>query len=121
MLKTTKAHLTITQNGREAVEAFIDRKPDVILMYMSMPGMDGLEATHKIRDIETAEGLVETPIIALTANAMKGDKHRCINAGMNDYLSKPIRKDALLETIQKWQTNHITTETDTDALKLSVS
>jgi two-component system, sensor histidine kinase and response regulator len=121
MLKTTKAHLTITQNGREAVEAFLDRKPDVIFMDMSMPEMDGLEATHKIRDIEKAEGLVETPIIALTANAMKGDRQRCINAGMNDYLSKPIRKDALLETIEKWQIEDITTETDKDAPKLSVS
>ncbi len=102
MLKTTKARLTITQNGREAVDAFIDLKPDIILMDMSMPEMDGLEATRKIRKIEKTRGLSQTPVIALTANAMKGDKDRCINAGMNDYLSKPIRKENLLKTLKKW-------------------
>jgi signal transduction histidine kinase/DNA-binding response OmpR family regulator len=121
MLKITNAHLIITENGREAVDAFNNQKPDIILMDMSMPEMDGLEATHKIRGIEKTEGLLETPIIALTANAMKGDRQRCINAGMNDYLTKPIRKDALLETIEKWQSGNIAIETDTDALKLSGS
>lgn len=103
MLKIIKPHLTIAQNGREAVDIFPDLKPDLILMDMSMPEMDGLEATQNIRNIETSAGLHRTPIIALTANAMKGDRQRCIDAGMDDYLSKPIRKDLLLKMIETWK------------------
>jgi two-component system, sensor histidine kinase and response regulator len=102
MLKPTKPLLTIAQNGCEAVATFSDMKPDLILMDMSMPEMDGLEATRRIRDIEANLNLTRTPIIALTANAMKGDRQKCIDAGMDDYLSKPIRKDKLLKTIEKW-------------------
>ena len=109
MLKITKAHLRIAQNGREAVAIFPQLKPDLILMDMSMPEMDGLEATRKIRDLEAEAGLPRTPIIALTANAMKGDRQRCIDAGMDDYLSKPIRKDKLLYTIEKWCANNTAT------------
>jgi signal transduction histidine kinase/CheY-like chemotaxis protein len=103
MLKIIKPNLTIAQNGREAVDIFTDLKPDLILMDMSMPEMDGLEATQTIRNIETSAGLHRTPIIALTANAMKGDRQRCIDGGMDDYLSKPIRKDLLLKMIETWK------------------
>ncbi len=121
MLKTTKAQLTITQNGREAVEVFIDLKPDVILMDMSMPEMDGLEATRKIREIEKTKGLSQTPVIALTANAMKGDKDRCISAGMNDYLSKPIRKENLLKILKKWSREDTTAVSGSLAAKITGS
>jgi signal transduction histidine kinase/DNA-binding response OmpR family regulator len=107
MLKKETAFLTITHNGSEAVDSFYSKKPDLILMDMSMPEMDGLEATRKIRTIENKKGLQRTPIIALTANAMKGDRERCLEAGMDDYLSKPIRKDILLQTIHKWAAEHI--------------
>ncbi|MFK5997413.1 MAG: response regulator [Rhodobacterales bacterium] len=102
MLKTTNAHLTFAQNGREAVDIFPDLLPDLILMDMSMPEMDGLEATQKIREFEANADIARTPIIALTANAMKGDRQRCLDVGMDDYLSKPIRKDNLLETLKTW-------------------
>jgi CheY-like chemotaxis protein len=106
MLKKTQAKLTITQNGTEVVAAYSKINPDLILMDMSMPEMDGLEATMKIREIEAVSKGSRTPIIALTANAMMGDRDRCIKAGMDDYLSKPIRKDILLKTIHKWDTTH---------------
>lgn len=120
MLKVTKASLTIAQNGREAVEIYPDLKPDLILMDMSMPEMDGLEATQKIRSLETKHGTRRAPIIALTANAMKGDRQRCIDAGMDDYLSKPISKDTLLKMIATWtvEDDH---KNNTIPLKLSAS
>lgn len=112
MLKVIKPQLTIAQNGREAVDMFSDLKPDLILMDMSMPEMDGLEATQNIRNIETNVGLHRTPIIALTANAMKGDRQRCIDAGMDDYLSKPIRKELLLKIIDAWKPENIKPATE---------
>lgn len=110
MLKKEPILLTIAHNGAEAVDSFTDQKPDLILMDMSMPEMDGLEATLKIRALESREGLQRTPIIALTANAMKGDRERCLKAGMDDYLSKPIRKEMLIQTIQKWEGEYGITE-----------
>lgn len=112
MLRLLKAHLTIVQNGREAVDIFLDLQPDLILMDMSMPEMDGLEATQKIRNIEAEFNQRRTPIIALTANAMKGDRQRCIDAGMDDYLSKPIRKNKLLDTIEKWRDTKSSSDTE---------
>lgn len=111
MLKKTDARLTIAQNGREAVDAYPDLKPDLILMDMSMPEMDGLKATQTIRLLEETMGWSRTPIIALTANAMKGDRERCIKAGMNDNLSKPIRKDKLLRTLQTWSSANTPSQT----------
>jgi signal transduction histidine kinase/DNA-binding response OmpR family regulator len=123
MLKIIKPQLTIAQNGREAVDIFSDLRPDLILMDMSMPEMDGLEATQNIRNIEASAGLHRTPIIALTANAMKDDRQRCIDAGMDDYLSKPIRKDLLLTMIETWSSENTkpSTENPTAPVKFSAS
>ncbi len=84
----------IASNGLEAVEAVASRDYDVILMDMQMPEMDGLEATRTIRKNQS-ENKSKPWIIALTANAMEGDRERCIEAGMNDYISKPIKSTAL--------------------------
>ena len=73
-----------------------------------MPEMDGIEATELIRQKEQASN-THIPIIAMTANAMKGDRQRCLDAGMDDYVSKPIQPDLLFEAIQKW-----TSELDTE-------
>jgi CheY-like chemotaxis protein len=71
---------------------------DLILMDVQMPEMDGLKATGAIRE----KGFDKIPIIAMTANAMKSDRENCLDAGMNDYISKPIRRENVLEVIQKW-------------------
>jgi PAS domain S-box-containing protein len=91
-------------NGKEAVDELMQSygEYDAILMDCQMPVMDGFEATNIIRLFEAERGLGRIPIIALTANAMKEDKHNCFAAGMDDYLSKPIRMTVLEEMLEKW-------------------
>jgi CheY-like chemotaxis protein/nitrogen-specific signal transduction histidine kinase len=88
----------IVSNGRLAVEAFRDQRPSLILMDVSMPEMNGLEATAAIRKLEGGS----VPIVGVTAHALKGDQERCLAAGMNDYLSKPISPDTLAGKIRHW-------------------
>ncbi len=103
MLKSASVALTFAENGLEALNKYSEIGPDLILMDMSMPQMDGLEATHAIRKIEGEQTAGYCPIIALTANALPQDRERCLNAGMDDFLSKPINKQALLDVVQKWR------------------
>lgn len=91
----------IASNGREALEFYGRDIFDLILMGVQMPEMDGLVATHAIRNIERG-GSRRTPIIALTANAMDGDREECPDAGMDDYLAKPVRPSTLFDTIHTW-------------------
>jgi CheY-like chemotaxis protein len=89
--------LLVARNGHEAIELAQSSLPDLILMDIQMPGMDGIEAIQKIR--QNPE-LASIPIIAITALAMKGDREKCLTAGANDYISKPIKLKQLNETIQ---------------------
>ncbi|MDY6991189.1 MAG: response regulator [Pseudomonadota bacterium] len=99
--------IAIANNGAEAVEAVATTPYDLVLMDMVMPEMDGLEATRQIRELPGPEHQI--PIIALTANAIKTEQQRCLQAGMNDYLTKPIEKKHLLATIVRWtQKNNLT-------------
>ncbi len=90
----------LAASGKEAVEAFLAEPFDLILMDVQMPEMDGFEATARIREKEKASG-GHVPIVALTAHAMKGDEERCLGAGMDGYLSKPIRSNALEEALER--------------------
>ena len=90
----------LASNGLEAVDALRNRPYDVVLMDVQMPEMDGLEATRRIRAL--GEGVCNTPVIAMTANAMQGDRERCLQAGMNDYLSKPLSQRELLDKVAFW-------------------
>ncbi|KAJ7060583.1 hypothetical protein C8F01DRAFT_1253911 [Mycena amicta] len=101
--------IELAENGSLAVHAFIERalqnKPfDIILMDVSMPLMSGMEATQRIRQYEIQYNLNPTPIIALTAHAMIGDRERCLQAGMNDHITKPLRRVDLLNTIKRLTT-----------------
>ena len=87
-------------NGREAVEAAAHEAFDLIFMDVQMPGVDGFEATRRIRDAELPTGR-RTPIAAMTAATMPGDRERCLNAGMDHYLPKPIEKAALLALLAR--------------------
>jgi len=95
-----KGHVTtIVGDGRAALQA-LDEKPfDVVLMDVQMPVMDGLEATARLREVEAAEGRDRLPVIALTAHAMVGDRERCLEAGFDEYVSKPIDATVLLNAI----------------------
>ena len=92
--------VVVANNGKEAVAAFESQSFDVILMDMQMPEMDGFEATAVIRDKQKTMGN-HIPIIAMTAHAMKGDRERCLDAGMDGYISKPIRKEVLYKNIEE--------------------
>jgi CheY-like chemotaxis protein len=99
LLETRGHHVTVACNGREALAAFERESFDLVLMDVQMPDMDGFEATAVIREREKGSGL-HVPVIALTAHAMKGDREKCLAAGMDGYLTKPIRileLDGILE------------------------
>lgn len=92
-------NVEVAGNGAEAYQLYQDRKFDAILMDVQMPEVDGLEATSRIRKSDNGDSI---PIIALTAHALTGDKEKCLAAGMNDYLSKPIEADLLISTLDQW-------------------
>ncbi|MBO9473117.1 response regulator [Shimia sp. R10_1] len=95
MLKSLPIRLVIAEDGSEAVAKTICEEPDVVLMDMSMPVMDGLDATREIRRLS----IPQPKIIAITANAYRSDKEACMQAGMDSFLSKPLRRAELLETL----------------------
>jgi CheY-like chemotaxis protein len=99
-LKKAGHTATVADNGLKAVEAFANERFDLILMDVQMPEMDGYEATAAIRAREADSGTA-IPIIALTAHAMKGDRERCFAAGMNGYVTKPVKTKALLAEIAR--------------------
>ncbi|TWH28619.1 PAS domain S-box-containing protein [Aminobacter sp. J15] len=101
ILGETGLRYEIVGNGRLAVEAWSRLMPRMMLMDVSMPEMNGLEATGRIREMEEGTDR-HTPIVGVTAHALKGDRERCIEAGMDDYLSKPISPKALTEKISLW-------------------
>ena len=98
-LKHLVSNIDIANNGKEAMDKFGSIKYDVILMDIQMPIMDGITATKKIREIE-ANTNSHVPIIAITANALSGDKEICLAAGMNDYISKPFQIDLLVQKMK---------------------
>ena len=100
VLEKSGYEVNLVASGRQAVEAVAARSYALVLMDVQMPELDGLEATRQIRCLPAPAGKV--PIIAMTANAMAGDRERCIAAGMDDYMSKPIRMEELVEVLKRW-------------------
>ncbi len=94
-------HYTIANDGAEAVEHFRNQRWDVVLMDCQMPNKNGYEASREIREIEEGSGKC-VPIVAMTANAMAGDREKCAAHGMTDYVSKPINLDALKRILSQW-------------------
>ncbi|HEU4838660.1 MAG TPA: response regulator [Micavibrio sp.] len=104
VLAQIECDVTTVSNGQEALDTLKSgRHFDLVLMDCQMPVMDGFEATRRICSMKEDGGVrKELPVIALTANAMKGDRQRCIEAGMDDYITKPVRKKDLKEKIYFW-------------------
>jgi two-component system, sensor histidine kinase and response regulator len=119
LLKRRGHTVTAVENGRKALAAIQSRaRFDLVLMDLQMPEMGGLEATRAIRDREREERTTRLPLVALTAHAMQGDRERCLEAGMDGYLSKPIDVDELIATVERFgeapakPAESITQETD---------
>ena len=100
LLKRFDWEIISAENGEEAIEKFASEPFDLILMDVQMPKIDGFDATRQIRQLEKVSGS-RIPIIAMTAHAMKGDKERCLDSGMDYYITKPIDSKELIELIQK--------------------
>ena len=91
--------ITMVDDGEQALEAYKKDQFDLILMDVQMPVLNGYEATRMIRDLEAPKG-IHTPIIALTAYAMKSDKDQCIEAGMDDYIAKPFKRQQFIDVVK---------------------
>ena len=95
-------HVTLAENGRIAVDQWSQQQFHAILMDIQMPVMGGIDATREIRAREIVDQRTRTPIIAMTANAMQGDKETCLSAGMDDYVTKPVKQDQLFSTLKRY-------------------
>jgi PAS domain S-box-containing protein len=103
LLEAVGLEVDVAENGEAAVKMFGERSYHVVLMDMQMPVMDGLEATREIRSLPEQQNLTKkTPILAMTANAFAEDRQRCMDAGMNDHISKPVNPDELFSTLLRW-------------------
>lgn len=120
LLKKWDHVVTVANNGLEAVEQLASQPFDLVLMDVQMPEMDGLEATKRIREMERegkifSETTTPVPIVAMTAHAMKGDRERCLESGMDGYVTKPIRVAELVKTINQVTSNESTPPTGTSS------
>ncbi len=107
MLERGGHQVQIAASGEEAVDKMTNGDYDLVLMDIQMPGMNGFEATIKIREMESEQARERTPIVALTAHALSGYREECLKHGMDDYITKPIRKKTLLDTIDNWLTPEV--------------
>ena len=101
LLKMVKTYSEIAENGEEAVSKYLNQSYDVILMDIQMPVLNGYEAAKKIREHEKISKK-RVPIIALTAYAMQSDREKCLEAGMDDYLSKPFNNSQMQSMLERW-------------------
>ena len=102
ILKKAGYNAVAVANGKEAVKALEETQYNIVLMDCQMPEMDGYQATAKIRDEKSSVLDHKIPVIAMTANAMQGDRERCLDAGMDDYIAKPVTPKSLTEILDKW-------------------
>jgi signal transduction histidine kinase/CheY-like chemotaxis protein len=112
LLADAGVRVDLADNGREALEALRQRRYDIVLMDVQMPVLDGYQATQEIRSDPT---LAHLPVIALTAHAMSGERENCLNAGMDDYLSKPVEADHLYRMVLRWIPSGVRTRTPPEA------
>ncbi|HKZ09620.1 MAG TPA: ATP-binding protein [Rhodanobacteraceae bacterium] len=109
----------VAENGEVALEKLREQPYVMVLMDCQMPVLDGYSATRRLREIESGQGKPRTPVIAMTAHAMSGDRERCLQAGMDDYLSKPLDRQLLEQTLTRWMPKSPTVAPATTADPLS--
>jgi len=110
--------ITLVENGRQALDTLYNDSFDIVLMDVQMPEMDGLTATKKIRNLKSK--IRGIPIIAMTAHAIRGDRERCLEAGMDEYVSKPIDSDILFDAIENLtRTAGVSDRTEDESAKLN--
>jgi signal transduction histidine kinase/CheY-like chemotaxis protein len=102
ILAGTAYRFEVVEDGRAALQAWHSRRPRLVLMDVSMPEMNGLEATRAIREAEAGDGAGRTIIVGITAHALTGDRERCLEAGMDDYVTKPVSPDRLERKLDQW-------------------
>ncbi len=107
MLKDLGCQVDIVEDGQKALGAYENKCYDLIFMDCQMPNLDGFEATQRIRKLEVENQRTHTPIIAITANAFKEDRDRCLEVGMNDYLSKPFKQKQLKMILERWTIDYL--------------
>ena len=103
-LEKLGSKVDMAENGRQAVEMWIQNSYDMIFMDCQMPVMDGYKATIEIRNRETGKRR-RTPIVALTANTMQGDHDKCLAVGMDDFIAKPFKSSSLQQALERWITS----------------
>jgi CheY-like chemotaxis protein len=101
MLTKLGCVVLMASNGAEAVALYEAERPDIVLTDISMPVMDGVEASRRIRESQERLG-ISAPIVGVTAHAMKDDRDRCLEAGMDDHLPKPVKPGPLREVLMRW-------------------
>jgi CheY-like chemotaxis protein len=107
MLEKLGCEVSIADDGRQALASCAATRFDLVMMDCQMPVLDGFAATEELRRRERDEGRARTPVIALTANAIQGDRDRCLAAGMDDYVAKPIVRDELVAALLRWKPPHV--------------
>jgi CheY-like chemotaxis protein len=100
MLERLGCHVDVVPDGREAVAALRRATYDLVLMDCQMPNLDGFQATVEIRRLEPA--IPRVPIVAMTANALEGDREKCLASGMDDYIAKPVKRQQLEQVVHRW-------------------
>ncbi len=101
ILELAECDRLMAENGQKAIDAYVSERPDIVLMDVSMPVMGGLESTREIRRIEAERGWERCPIVGMTAHAMHGDEEKALHAGMDDYLTKPLKLVAVISKLKK--------------------
>ncbi len=102
MLERLGLVVTVADDGKQALAAFRDRAFDIVFMDIHMPGMDGHEAARCLRKLEASEDRPRTPIVAFTANVLPAERQASMDAGMDDYIAKPVSKERLAQAVADW-------------------
>lgn len=107
ILERSGCEFEIANDGLVALQKFKTGDYNLVLMDCQMPNLDGLQTSVQIRDYESLNSKIRTPIIAMTANAMMGDRERCMSVGMDDFLAKPFKSNELTSILQRWAVKNV--------------